>query len=147
MKTKLGISAGFIGALAFILAFASMQSWTVVVALLLVVGYVFLNEQNDWLKFTVVKALLLVVLFFGADGLIMILPKFLSAISSLLGMVGVGTVVITRISDFFYFILYLLEAAYMVLTLLLAFVAPKIKSINIKPIDKLVNKIMLTVSE
>ena len=143
MKTKLGISAGFIGVLGFILALVAMTNYSVVIALLLIVGYVFLNEQNDWLKATVLKALVFVLAFYIADALLILIPTFLDAIGDILYVCGINFSIKTRISDFFYFFLNLLKVAYVIIVLLLAFMAPKFKTIKIGFIDKIVNKSIL----
>ena len=53
MKSNLGISVGLLGAVAY---FAGLFGGYV--PLLVVVGYILLREQNDWLRWTAVKALL-----------------------------------------------------------------------------------------
>lgn len=51
MKTKLGISAGLLGAAVFFLALVG--GW---IPTILVAGYILLFEANDWLKNCAVKA-------------------------------------------------------------------------------------------
>ena len=143
MKTKLGISAGFIGALAFVLAFASIWDWPIFIALLLVVGYVFINEQNDWLKATVIKALVLVLIYYVAYGVVYLIPTLLNAIEYLLNTFSVNFRYKSNINDFFYFIRELVKLAVMVLSLILAFMAPKFKTIKIGFIDKMAAKAVL----
>lgn len=58
MKTKLGISAGLVAAITY---FLGLFSGYIVMAL--VVGYVLVCENNDWLKRAVVRALMVCLSF------------------------------------------------------------------------------------
>lgn len=74
-KSKLGVSVGLIGTSACL---CGLFGWNV--ALVLIIGYVLLNEENEWLRKSVVKAGLATGLFALVSALIGILPDACSAI-------------------------------------------------------------------
>lgn len=82
-KSKLGISVNLLGAIA---CFAALFSGYMVTALIM--GYVLLMEQNEWLKKTVVKAMLVLIVFSAANAIIGLIPDAISLISSILGIFG-----------------------------------------------------------
>ena len=135
MKTKLGISAGFIGALAFLLA--CIGSYT---PLVIVVGYVFICEKNEWLKSTVMKAAAFAVLNIVIGALCGIVPSFTSAISSLFKLWNGSFGVAGNINAIFYFVDYIFDVVYTAATLLLALMAFGMKTVAIAPIDNFVAK-------
>ena len=58
MKTKLGVSAVLVAAGVYILAIAGNYT-----AILLAAGYIFLVEDNDWLKKSALKAVATMLFF------------------------------------------------------------------------------------
>ena len=54
----------------------------------LIMGYILLMEQNEWLKKTAVKAMLVIIVFSAASSVIGLIPDAISLISSILGIVG-----------------------------------------------------------
>ena len=86
MKTKLGISVGLL---------AAVTCWcgalSGYVAVLLLIGYVLLREEDGWLKSTVVKVLLTMVLFDVAVAFINFIPDILSWISTLTSLFNSAT--------------------------------------------------------
>lgn len=84
-KTKLGISVGLLGAIACFTACFSGY-----LALFLIVGYVLIREDSEWLKKICVKAVLLLVTFSVVIGIIDLIPDFLNWISSFLSLVHIN---------------------------------------------------------
>lgn len=133
MKSKLGISVGVLGALPFILNLFGGYT-----PLLLVVGYIFIREEDEWLRKTAMKALVLTVLFSVIYFVLGIIPDVLYIISDLIGIFG-GYFYPDKIHslfDFFQGGLTFIEDIVMILMAVLSLMK---KSINIAPIDKLVD--------
>lgn len=76
-KTRLGISVGLLGAIAYVLT-----GFSGYVPALLIAGYVLLFEENEWLKRSCVKAVVLAVCFTLIVGAIGLIPDLLSWVSS-----------------------------------------------------------------
>ena len=74
-KTKLGISVGLMGALAY---FGSLFGGYIVA--LLIFGYILLVEENPWLRKTAVKTLVLLVTFSIISYTIGLIPDFITFI-------------------------------------------------------------------
>ncbi len=83
MKTKLGISVGFLGALAYFAAL--FGGWT---PALLIAGYVLLLEENTWLKKLVLNVLALLGIFALANIVIGLLPELISLLDRLFRIFG-----------------------------------------------------------
>ena len=81
MKTKLGISVGLLGALLY---FAALFGGYIPVILL--AGYVLLAEENEWLKKTAVKAVVVLVSFSFLLALLNLIPDCLSWVNSLVSV-------------------------------------------------------------
>lgn len=77
MKTKLGISAGLLGATMYFFGLFSGY-----VALAVLVGYVLLKEENEWLRRTAVKSMVLSLSFSVLFAVIGLVPDFLQFIGS-----------------------------------------------------------------
>lgn len=80
-KSKLGVSVGLIGAAAFLLCLFGGY-----IPALLLLGYVLIAEENMWLRKTVVKAVVLMLLFSVVVGVINFVPSLLSVVNDLFGM-------------------------------------------------------------
>ena len=83
MKTRIGLSATAVACIAFLLAFYGGY-----VALILLTGYVLLCEANDWLRSTVVKALVLSLAFSVCYTLLGLIPNLLDTINSIIRTFG-----------------------------------------------------------
>lgn len=68
-KTKLGITVGALGAITFFAGFFSSYLAVIVLA-----GYVLLFEENEWLKMSAVKAIVLMTFFSVLIAVINLLP-------------------------------------------------------------------------
>jgi hypothetical protein len=81
MKTKLGISAELFGAALYFTGLIS------IIPLVLMAGYAFIVEDNDWLKKTAVKAVGVVIFF--------------TILSSVVGLVGNSATLLNDIASLF----------------------------------------------
>ena len=133
MKSKLGVSVALLGALPFILSLFGGYT-----PMILVVGYIFICEEDSWLKKTAIKAVVLTILFSLLYFVIGLLPDVLDLVSNLLGIFDVYFYPskIHSIFSFFQTGLGFIENIVMLLFTVLALLK---KSINIAPIDKLVD--------
>jgi len=134
MKTKLGITVGLFGAGIYL---ASLAGGTLVSLLLL--AYVLLFEENDWLKTTAVKATTLVLCFAFASILIGIVPDGIRLIESFFGIFNVNfnILFVSRMMLFFSYALSLVKT---ILFLLLTVKALDQGTINLAPVDQLIQK-------
>ena len=134
MKTKIGISAGAYAALTFLLALYGGFT-----PILLAAGYVLLFESNEWLKTTVVKAVVIMLAFDILSTLLGVIPDLLGWISGLLGTFRSGFSY-AEVSGVFTFISRAAVFLERIIFLLLALYALKMKTINIGFVDKFVTK-------
>ena len=125
MKTKLGISVGLMGAALYL---GSYYGGYVVMALM--VGYVLLCEENQWLKTAAVKAALIVLSFSLLNTLIDLFRVFRG---------NLYIPFIDNVSNLFSNILSLLKKVLMIGLAALALINGGKKS---DPLDKLVQKFM-----
>lgn len=132
-KSKLGVSVGLIGALAFLLTLFS--GYTVSI---LIVGYVLLCEESSWLKKVCVKAIFLALCF---D----IVHRVIGFITDLLSWIGSLTAIFDHyfdysvVSNLLSLITKPLTVIEVILFLVLGLMALKQKTINISFIDKLID--------
>ena len=82
-KTKLGISVGLLGVAIY---FMSLFSGYMVAVLL--VGYVLLFEENEWLKKSAVKAIAVMVFFSLLTAVVNLIPNVISVIDYIVSMFG-----------------------------------------------------------
>ena len=137
MKTKLGIAAGALAAIAYLTGFFGGY-----VALIVITGYVFIAEENDWLKVNVLKALVITLFFSVLSALIGFVPNIISLINSLFNIWG-SNFSIAVVSNIVSFINSCLNIIEKVLILLLALFAANLKTIKIGFIDKMIEKIVI----
>lgn len=83
-KTKLGISVGLLGAVTYFTGLFSGM-----LALVIIAGYVLINEENEWLKKTVVKAVVLSLLFSVASCAVGLIPNAISTVNSVFGLINI----------------------------------------------------------
>ena len=134
-KTKLGVTVGLLGAAIYILShFAGY------LALILLVGYVLLCEQNEWLRRTAVKAAVLKVLFSLVYAAINLLPTAVNFFDSFAGLFekDVTSPFVTNMTSMLTISFNVFE---MVLFLILGFMALKQRTIRFGFIDRFVNKV------
>ncbi len=133
MKTKLGVSVGLMGAAAYLLGLFS--GYTVQV---LLVGYVLLCEENEWLRKTVVKALLVCLAFSGLDLVIGFIPDTFSLINQVCVLFD-GSFRVEILSQLISLILSILNIAEKVLLLLLGLKALRQGTIQLGKLDQFAN--------
>ena len=143
MKTKLGIAAGALAAIAYLCGFFSGY-----LVLALIVGYVFIVEDNDWLKINVLKALVITLCFSVLSALIGFIPNLFDLITSLFRIWGEGGTIsgseaVTSINAVVSFIQTVLNICEKVLMLLLALYATKLETIKIGFIDRIIEKAII----
>ena len=134
--TKLGVPAKLLACFAYLAAFFSGY-----VAFILLAGYVLIREENDWLRFHVVKAGVLMVCFSILNVLISLVPNLFTWIQDFVGIFTSSFHVkfIFDIQDWLSTTLSILQK---LLFLFLAFKAYKCGDFGIAPVDKLVNNLL-----
>ena len=105
-KTKLGLSAGILGAVAYL-----MFLFGGYVPGLLLVGYILLRESDCNLKTSAITALFATLLFSVANVVVGLLPDVINIFESLLSIFGayIGIDFVSRIANFLYNVLSLLK--------------------------------------
>lgn len=118
MKTKLGISVAMVAAAAYLVGYFNGN-----LALLLIVGYVLLCESDEWLKKSVVKALVISLAFSVISAVIGFIPNAISIVDDLVYIFGgsFSIPVISRIITFINTILGVFEKLLMLCLALMAF--------------------------
>lgn len=136
MKTKLGISVGLMGAALYL---GSYYGGYVVMALM--VGYVLLCEESQWLKTAAVKAALILLSFSLLNTVIDLIPTLVNLLDSLFRVFNGSLYIpfIDNVSNLFYNVLNLLKKVLMIGLAALALINGDKKS---DPLDKLVQKFM-----
>ena len=132
-KSKLGVSVGLLGALAFLLTY-----FTGYTAILLFAGYVVLCEESTWLKKVCVKAIFLALCFdvlLRLFGFITDLLEWIGSVVSLFGSYLNASVIYNLIS----IITRPINIIEAILFLALAVMALKQKTISIPFIDKMMD--------
>ncbi|MCR4727986.1 MAG: hypothetical protein K5796_05005 [Lachnospiraceae bacterium] len=143
MKTKIGISAGAFAALTFLLAL-----WGGYTVLILLVGYVFIAEKNEWLKTTVAKALVISLAFVLLDFFLGAIPNVLNCLNSMIRIFSAeSTINYGKFSEIINFISNVVSIVEDVVFLLLALFALKMNTIKIGFVDKFVAKHLLSDAE
>lgn len=135
-KSKLGISVGLVGATIY---FSGLFNGLLLIAIL--AEYVLLVEENEWLRRTSVKAVLLFVMFSLLTAIIGLIPDAISLISSLFGIFG-GSFSIPFISSIVDFITRGLDIVKVVLFIILGLKSLNQGTIVIPAVDNLINKYM-----
>ena len=133
-KTKLGISAGLLGAA---VCFSGLFGGYIITTLL--VGYILLFEENVWLKKTGIKVLAVMFSFSLLYTIIGLLPNGIGLINNVFDIFG-GTFsinIITKIVNLIRSVLNLIET---VIFILLGIKAFNQGTIRISIVDNLVNK-------
>lgn len=135
-KSKLGISVGIVGAALY---FAGLFNGLLLIAI--IAGYVLIAEENQWLRRTAVKSVVLYILFALVSAVIGLLPDSIGLIGSFFEIFG-GSVSVPFISSTAVFIDNGLSILKTVLFILLGFKALNQGTIVIPFIDNIVNKYM-----
>lgn len=134
MKTKLGISAGLLGAAIYFAAL--LGGYTPVI---LLAGYVLLFEDNEWLKKSAVKAVALMISIGFMINVIGLIPDLLSWISSLVSVFK-GSFNYGIVSSIISVITKAIDIVRTCLFLILGVKALNQGSIAVPFVDKIINK-------
>lgn len=135
-KTKLGISVGFMGAIVFLTALGGGMT-----PLLLLAGYVFLKEENVWLKKNTVKAIAVLLVYYIAYYALGLIPDVLGLILDTIGLVGVN-VSLSFINNLIYILRDAVNLVKTVILLLSGLAAFNMGTIKVSFIDNLIDKHM-----
>ena len=136
MKTKLGISVALFVALTYLLGLFSGY-----VALVVVVGYVLLCEEDEVVKKSAVKALVILICFSLASAVLGLIPNLINVVDNLCNIFG-GSFHIYVVSSIVSFLNSILTLAEKVLLLVLAFMAFVGKTVKLPVLDELIDKYM-----
>lgn len=135
-KTRLGITAGAVGAAAYLAGFFGGY-----IVVILIAGYVLFFEENAWLRRCVVKAVVLMLFFTFVIGCINLVPDVLGVISSFVSIFG-GSFKISIIDNIVSSITSLLVVFEKLLILGLGFKATRQETIVIPFFDSKVSDYM-----
>lgn len=133
MKTKLGVPVGILAAATYFLGFFS--GYTV---LTLLVGYILLFEQDSFLRKSAVKAMALTIIFSVVYALVSFIPNLMGILNDLIGIFG-GYFYPSFISSAVNFLHDMIDLVEKIVMLALGLMAIGQKTINIAPLDKLVD--------
>lgn len=133
-KTRLGISVGLMG---FITYFACYFGGYL--AAILLFGYILLVENNQWLRKTAVKALLLTVAFSLLSALIGLIPDVIDFIGSIVNVFN-GSFYLTIVSKIVTVLTSAIGLIKTVLFIILGIKALSQGSITVPVVDDLTNK-------
>ena len=135
-KTKLGISAGLLGA---VLYFMGIFSGYLLVAIL--AAYVLLYEENGWLKQSAVRAVAILVIFSFGITVVKLIPDAMDFVDDIVTIFG-GHFRIVMISNVASVIVSALNLIEKLLLLCLGVKALRQESISVPIIDTLLDKYM-----
>lgn len=135
-KTRFGITVGLLGAAIY---FMGLFGGYLVTALL--VAYVLLFEENQWLKKSAVKSVALMVLFSLLSVLVHLIPNAISFIDDVVGIFG-GSFYISFISSLANAVTSALNLIETVLFIGLGIKALNQGNIAVPVVDKLIDKYM-----
>lgn len=135
-KSRLGISVGLLGAMVY---FAGLINGLLLITIL--AGYILLAEDNEWLRRTSVKAVVLCVVFSFASIVVGFIPEAINVIDSFASIFG-GSFSIPFISSLVNFVNDTIVFIKNILFVILGLKALNQGTIVISVIDKMINKYM-----
>ena len=135
-KSNLGVSVGFIGALAYLAAF--LNSF---VGIVLIVGYVLLREENIWLRKNALKALVLYIGFLLLSVVVRLIPNFFGLLNTFLSIFRFNFVSVV-FTGIFATLTKLLTYGAKLLYLALGVMALTQRTIAFAPLDKFIDKLV-----
>jgi uncharacterized membrane protein len=143
MKSKLGIHCGFLACLCFLVG-----QFFGGVALSILVGYILLKEENEFLRFSALKALVIVLFVSVLNNLIYLLPDFFGLIDSITRIFDADTYFnniefISKLNQVLSLCTSIVSFAKEILMLVLALFATKIKTIKLPVIDPVLAKYVI----
>ena len=134
MKSKLGISVGLFGAGIYL---GNLVGGILVSILLL--GYVLLFEENEWLKVSVIKATVLSMFFTFVTMVVELVPRTIGTIDNLMRIFD-GDFTMQFLSRLTLFLNYGIGLLEMIVFLLLAVKALNQRTMNIPVVDGMIKK-------
>lgn len=132
-RTKLGITTALLSTAIFLSGMMSTM------ALVIMVGYVLIAEEDLWLKKNAVRALFIVILFAGLSFAIDLIPSVIGVVVSALDNIGVA-VNLSIITSLFHAIDRIIGIIKVVILLICAYQSFMCKDPAIKFVDGVVNK-------
>lgn len=132
-KTKLGISVGLVAAIAYLTGLFSGY-----ITLSIIVGYVLLFETNEWLRKSVVKAMVICLIFSCSKLVIGFIPDAIRLIDSFVSIFG-GEFSVAFITRLCSFAVAALAYAENVILLVYGISAVKGKNVKAGQLDQLVD--------
>ena len=133
-KTKLGLSVTFVAACLYFFGLFST------IPAVLLIGFVLLKEDDEWLKKMAVKALVLVLAFWVAGGLLSAINEVFSFLSVIVGWFGAGRVSVPL--NLTNLVSYALDVVELLVMIVLGLQALKHESMPLGPIDGMVDSAM-----
>lgn len=133
-KTRLGVSVGLMGAITYFVCYFGGY-----VAAILVFGYILLVENNQWLRKTAVKALVLTISFSILPMAVELIPDAIKFVVGIIGIFG-GTVNLSIMSQIEGVLLNAIGLLKTILFILLGVKALTQGSITIPVVDDMTNK-------
>lgn len=134
MKSKLGVSVGLIGAMAY---FSGLFSGYI--PLLVIIGYVLIYEDNEWLRYSVIKALLICVVFSLSTYAVSFLQSIIGTMDSAFQIFG-KSFDLMIVSSMLNFIQNLISTIKIIVLLSVGWKALHQRNWNLKVIDQFVRK-------
>lgn len=135
MRTKLGISAGLLAAIMYWCGFFNGM-----IPLILIAGYVFLKEENDYLKRTALKAIVFMLGFALIKEFCLIIPVIIGDIMDLVRTYAKEIKFnMSMVTQPFYFIRDIIDWIQIIFFVSIGFLSLKFKDIPFGPLDKLVD--------
>lgn len=133
-KTKLGVKIGTLSAVVYFTAiFGGM------IPLFLLVGYILLNEENDWLKRVCYKAVAIVIVSTLLINLISLIPSALSIIASFVSLFE-GYFSYSVVSSIVNILMSIVNFVVDILLLVLGIKAYKMQDVKVTKLDKIVEE-------
>ena len=133
-KTKLGISVGLMGFITYLACY--FGGYTVAILLF---GYILLVENNQWLRKTAVKALILTITFSVLPAIIQLIPDAIEFIGKIVNLFG-GNFYASIITGIVNVLTSAIGLVKVVLFILLGIKALSQGSITVPIIDDITNK-------
>ena len=135
-KTKLGISVGLMGMIAYLSGLFGGY-----IVAILVFGYIMLVENNPWLRKTAVKVIILLLSFSALSAVIGLIPEFISFINNIFNIFG-EIFSLSIVSNILSVITIALSILKTVVFIVLGLKALNQGTINIPVVDNLTNSNM-----
>lgn len=135
-KTRLGISVGLLGAAIYLMGLFGGY-----LAMVVLVGYTLLIEDNGWLRRSAVKAAVLLVGFSALEAVLGLIPDFLSAVQDIV-LLGGGDFQLILLNNLFSAVIQFTYIAKKILFLVLGARALRQSTVVIPVVDEFISSYM-----